>query len=236
MSDLKKAREVTREWSPSWLVGKVGYPISYVFGLLLDDATDAAWAALEHRFPNYRSNESLPLLGRDRGLDRGLFESDEQYAARLRDWHRTAKYRGSPRELVRQAYLFFQPADVVSVQLIARNGVRYTADSSGAVTRDMTTHHWSDSEPEKWCRQQLLIVAPVMSSIAEPLRTQAINHLLALCNAFRGAHMQSQLILTDSLHRVWGPIEAPSSQPTLNQAWTWGVDAWGNGEVVERSF
>jgi hypothetical protein len=97
-------RDYAKKLSPPWLSVGVAEKILYTYGLMFDMLGDAAVAAVQMRFPGAYSWTSLPLIGRDRQVPRGLAESNSDYANRLRGWWDTHRGAGNPYCLLKQIY------------------------------------------------------------------------------------------------------------------------------------
>jgi hypothetical protein len=145
--------------APPWLTRGLGGKLLYTIGLHLDGFTDAAVAGVKLRFPGLYSNESLPYLGRDRRIRRGVDEANENYAARLTRWLDDHRKRGGPYALLAQLFAYYAPNNV-AISVVYRSGRRYSMDVNGTITRDDVS--WDiDGEPEKWARWWLVFDAAV---------------------------------------------------------------------------
>src|SRR5690606_17408066 len=114
------------------------------------------------RFPGFAGYTSLPELGRDRRIRRGLIESDATYAARLLRWLDDHPNRGGPYAMLRQLHAFFAPNNF-RIELINTSGRRYTMAIDGTITRDDVT--WTPGPPcdlagGEWARWWLFFFVP----------------------------------------------------------------------------
>lgn len=167
-------RDYIRRISPPWL--RIGWAekLLYAYAIQLDVLGDALTAAIKLRFPNFYSNETLPLIGRERRITRGLDESDESYATRLRRWLDDHRHRGGPYAMLAQLYAFYAPNNFPIV-LLYRNGRRFTMAPDGTITTDVVTWH-PDANPAMWARWWLYFYTsryapPLSDADASSLRT-----------------------------------------------------------------
>lgn len=156
---LRTFRDAIREISPWWLRGPIGGSILFAIGAVTDALADALRGGVKTRFPGYYSNESLPLIGRERRIRRGRVETEETYATRLIPWLDHHRIRGGPYALLAQVHAFYAP-DNFPVSLIYDNGRAYVVDpADGTVLRT-----WVDlgaPEDPRWCRWTLYYSWPV---------------------------------------------------------------------------
>jgi len=199
---LRHMRDLIRDLSPEWLRGDVWYPVLYTVGLQLDTMLDAAAAAIEHRIPNLRSDESLPLLGRDRRMPRGLLESDATYGRRLRRYIDSNKRRGGPHELLVQLRAFHDPAPA-DIQVIYRSGRRFTIDGSGTITMDDVTGWGPDATPELWASYTVLLTTDLYHALSASERTKALNDLRSLVAAYNAAHCLVTVVVLATTSELW---------------------------------
>lgn len=222
-------RDLVRDIAVPWLQGKNAYRLQYALALMLDDALDMQYAAVEHKFPGYVSGESLPYIGRERGLIRGLFETDARYATRLLGWIESWKRRGSPQELMRQLRAYHAP-ELGEVQIVYRNGTRYVGAPSGTITRDMLADWQPDDRPDLWCRIQVFIRINVYHLETDLVRrARAVDDLTRLVGDFTPAHCGVEYTIIGDDAGTWS--EPPPLPGETADAWsspgTWS-DAGGD--------
>lgn len=123
--------------SPPWLGGDVGSRLMYAQGIQLDGLGEYLRMGILQRFPELCQPEMLGALGRDKGILRGLSESDENYARRLVQFKRTWKLAGNAPTLLRQLWEFQRP-DVVRIRYVV-NGYDSDVASSGSQFADWWT-------------------------------------------------------------------------------------------------
>lgn len=164
-------RDLIRRKSPTWLQRGLAERIMYACGVLVDLGADAVVASVKIRFPGLYSDESLPLIGRERRIRRGRHETNQTYAARLTRWFIDHRRRGGPYALLSQVFAHYAPNNF-SIELIYRTGRRYRMSATGEVVRDDTDFASSgataepDNEPLRWARWWLVFHWP--GAIADP--------------------------------------------------------------------
>jgi hypothetical protein len=143
-------RDTLRRICPPWLARGNAEKYVYTFGLHLDILGDAVVAAIKLRFPNAYSAESLPLLGRDRKIRRGIGETDATYATRMRRWLDDHARRGGPYAMLAQIFAHYATAPFL-VELVSRKGQRHAMAIDGSVTRSEISFE-PDDRPDLWSR------------------------------------------------------------------------------------
>lgn len=150
-------RDTIRKISPTWLQYGFAWRLLYVFGLHLDAIAEGANAAVLHRFPGSTLRfDSLPAVGADRKILRGRYESDSNYARRLRGWLDTHRIRGNMRGLLRQTWIYW--GGTVELVAIYLSG-RYQRLTTGGTLTDSTIPGW-DPTPHDWTVWDLLLTWP----------------------------------------------------------------------------
>jgi hypothetical protein len=159
--ELSKFRALALQAVPWWLRDGTAARVLHAAGLIADTFGDAMIAAVKSRFPNVYSGESLPLIGKDRKIIRGRFDSDESYAARLRRWLDDHRTRGNAYTLLTQLHAHFAPNNF-PIKIESYNGVRHTLDPvTGEITR-LVVPGWvpPDGNTAKWARWWLTYTWP----------------------------------------------------------------------------
>jgi hypothetical protein len=129
-------RDTLKAISPPWLQQGYAWRILYALAVPIDAAGDALNAGIKLRFPNLYSGESLPYIGRERRIRRGLVETDVNYAARLRRWFEDHRRRGGPYALLEQLYAHYAPNNF-RIDLWYASGRRFVMDPDGTITSDI---------------------------------------------------------------------------------------------------
>lgn len=133
---------------PPWLRRTVGARLMESLGEPLDDLVDRLVASIELRFPGVYSDESLPLIGRERRIRRGPGEPAETYARRLLPWWDDHRGRGGPYAMLRQLYAYFLDSLNVRMDIVYHSGTRRWIDEDGAITRDAI--EWNADGTDEW--------------------------------------------------------------------------------------
>jgi hypothetical protein len=97
---------------PAWMTGHWALRLAYASYVHIDAMLDAAVAAVNIRFPGVHSNESLPKIGRDRGIRQGYAEPPDNFVARVNKWRQDKRIQGNPYALMRQLRALFNPNNV----------------------------------------------------------------------------------------------------------------------------
>lgn len=147
MTELQTFREAIQDLAPAWLQRHWGSRLLYSIGVQLDCLTDAVAAAIRHRLPNVVDAESLPRLGRDRGMVRGVGETAPHFAERLATWLDEHRLKGSPWPLLRMIHGAIRDehpyADVDIIDQHSRY-YRITADGTESFG------DWAQPDPWDW--------------------------------------------------------------------------------------
>lgn len=137
MSVSHNLRHAIKSYVPNWLSNRVGFQsafkILYACALLCDSLIAFGLQGIDAAWPGRGTPTALALIGQGRGLIRGIGESDDSYAARLRAWLTTWRNSGSPEVLAQliQSYLGGMPV----VRVIDRAGNFVTANADGTTTK-----------------------------------------------------------------------------------------------------
>ena len=156
MSDFETYHKVGL---PSWLNTGEGDLVCKSLGKIEDAFVDRARLGRLAAFPEYAPDDALALLGRQRGIVRGIAEPAEAYAARLiryLDYHRV---QGNPYALHAQLRAYLQ-ADV-PIRTVDRAGNWFTTDYDGTKSALIAQANWSwDALPaSQWSRFWVVIYA-----------------------------------------------------------------------------
>jgi hypothetical protein len=128
-------RDAIRAAVPAWLREGLAEKIGYSIGVQLDALDDWTTFAVKSRFPLLYGNQSLPTLGRDRKLPRGVVEDDATYAARLREWLTTHSTRGNPYTFLEALRAYWGPGFTAELVYNTAPYRTYTMDLAGDITR-----------------------------------------------------------------------------------------------------
>lgn len=156
---MQTFRDAIRRASPSWLTGYWGYRLLYAMAIQLDALGDAVTFGVKLRFPGVYSGESLPLIGRERGIVRGFDETDAAYTARLLRWLDALRRKGSPYELLRQLRGYLTGHDV-RIRVVNNGGAWYTQNVDGS-TEYVLAANWNwDGSTAAWSRFWVILYPP----------------------------------------------------------------------------
>jgi hypothetical protein len=127
---------------PRWLKGKRsegsedensghwGTRLNYALGVVQDAMGDALNAGLVASYPGLGDAWALALQGQARGIIRGLGETDESYAVRLRFWRQARKRKGNAFALMEQIQAYLAPYRV-TLRVQYDDGTRYQLNPGG---------------------------------------------------------------------------------------------------------
>ena len=99
-------RDAVKQISPPWLATGAGEKFLYNFGLASDALLEKLNQAMRAHMPKYCLLDALPLLGADRVLAQGLFESTASFRVRLQTSFDAWQRAGSRRAVLQQALGF----------------------------------------------------------------------------------------------------------------------------------
>ncbi len=151
-------RDAIRKAVPVWLQKGNAEKILYALAIQFDGLTDAVTAGVKARFPGLYSPESLAVLGRDRRIRRGRYDTDQTYATRLLRWLDDHANRGGPYAMLQQIHAHFAPNNF-PIELVYASGARFALATDGTITRDYTFP--LDGDPAQWARWTLYYHWPV---------------------------------------------------------------------------
>lgn len=193
---LRTFRDDIRKISPPWLKNGLAEKILYAVGVHVDAFGDALTAGVKLRFPGYYSDESLPLLGRERRIRRGRVESAASYAMRLNRWWIDHQRRGGPYALLSQLHAYYAPNNF-PVDLVYYSGRRFRMDVDGNVERDDIV--WSpDADTTRWARWWLFYYTDDFSDFGDdpqPLTDDEIADLKLIPKEWNAAHCLGYIVI-----------------------------------------
>lgn len=231
-------RDTLRKICPPWLQHGFAERLLYPIGAHLDILGDALVAGIKLRFPNEYSAESLPWLGRERRIRRGINESDEIYGNRMRRWLDDHARRGGPYAMLAQLYAHYAAAPF-EIELVNFNGGRYTLATDGTITHDVIV--WApDTDADHWARWWLLYHWPTPvtddgvwedpgtwgdgGAWGTGLSLAEVEDLRTIPAEWNSAHTQGTIVLIGPGGELWG---SPG---------VWGdPGVWGGGETTQFS-
>lgn len=222
VEQLQRYRDDIRKFSPPWLQRGLAESILYSFGVHADALADALVAGVAQRFPGAYSFESLPLLGRERRIERGIYETDAAFAQRLTLWLLAHQKRGGPYALLGQLYYHYQP-EAFDIDLIYANGRMFRLNAGmpldQAVTRYNTSFRPEDGDTARWARWWLVYHTDRWAD-TPPTETE-IADLRLVPHAWNAAHAQGTIVIMSTGAEFWNSPEGS----TWNEPGTWNSNA-----------
>ena len=139
MSSITFRRMVANKL-PAWLRSGEGGLVAYTLAWMLDAFRDRARLAIFVRFPQWCPPDALAPHGRDRGIVRGIYDTDESYAARLIPWLDYHRRRGNPWAMLEQLQAYCGGSVVRTVD---RRGNWYSIAADGTQTYVAANGLWT---------------------------------------------------------------------------------------------
>lgn len=159
-------RDYIYEASPTWLKNYYGERLMYSAGIQIDAMQESLRQGVLARFPGYGSNEALPYIGRDRGIQRGPNEPLSRYVIRLQAAFDTWKVAGNAATLLRMLSVVASPTNqpttirTVSQEKNTGQSVWHKTTDGVNVTKYVTTPGWDwDGDTDRWARLWVIIDA-----------------------------------------------------------------------------
>ncbi len=159
---FKNFRGLWRRLVPSWLNSGEGELVGYTLMWLNDISLERIYLGHLARFPQNGPNgetaptDALAALGRDRGVIRGIDETDASYAYRLTQWLVDARTRGTAFTLMKQlaAYCDWDGSKGCSFRVVDSRGNWYSRSATGVETSSLDTGNWNwdGEEATRWAR------------------------------------------------------------------------------------
>lgn len=140
--------------APEWLQGTNGYRLLFAIGTQYDALVEAANHAVRCRYPGLVDPvNSLPRIGKDRKLRRGLFEGIDSYSLRLKNHLDVNRRRGLGLVMLEQLKLLTAPF-AFDAWIVHNRGTDSTPNevgiamkhsASGVYSNYETDWHWDDT-------------------------------------------------------------------------------------------
>lgn len=152
--------------APSWLTSGEGEAVGYTLDLLKDAQMERLYKGHLARFPQQGPDgtpgpaDALAALGRDRGVVRGIDETDTSYAYRLTQWLVDARTRGTAFTLMKQlaAYCDWDGSKGCSFRVVDNRGNWFSRSALGVETSSLNTGNWNwDGDTASWSRFWVVI-------------------------------------------------------------------------------
>ncbi len=201
-------RDTLRRVTPPWLQNGLAQKILYAVAVQLDAGGDAIVAGVKIRFPGLYSDDSLPLIGRERRIRRGLSEPSSNYATRLTRWWSDHKVRGGAYALLQQLWYHYQPNNF-EIVLWYPSGARYLLAVDGTITRSLPTTYLPVSQWAKW----------TLLYFSDEFTAEDEADLVLIPREWIAAHCFGEIIVMPTGAELW---DYPPSE-TWNGAGTWNT-------------
>ncbi len=164
---------------PRWLTdgegGLVGKALSRMRDALLQRVFLGLLARLPQNGPNGETAppDALVRQGRDRLIYRGIFETDAEYAVRLKAFRDEHATRGNPFTLMRQLHAYVGTTHGVSFRTVDVRGNFYSRSAAGVETSSLDTQLWdwdgdtsTTGDTTRWSRFWVIIYPGTLWTIA----------------------------------------------------------------------
>lgn len=159
-------RKLWAKLVPRWLSDGDGGLIGYTLALLHDASAERLRLGHLARFPQQGPDgtpgppDALAALGRDRGVVRGIDETDRSYAYRLTQWLVDARTRGTAFTLMKTlaAYVDWDGSKGASFRVVDNRGNWFSRAADGTQTSSLNTGNWDwDGDTSKWGRFWVIV-------------------------------------------------------------------------------
>jgi hypothetical protein len=165
MAAPMRLRDAMRLALPWWLSERrqqnktVGYRFLWALVAVLDVLLEGVLQGLYAAWPGAGTPTALPYIGRSRGVLRGMDDTNDDYAAKLRGWLERAEQLGTMFAIARELheYLPGRPR----VRVINRHQHWLTINTDGTLEKFVATWDWdSVSNPERvnWWSELWVII------------------------------------------------------------------------------
>jgi hypothetical protein len=231
-------RSMIRLISPPWLRRRYAYRFLYALGLVFDGLIDGAYAGLRARFPGLSLRDggppdyqSLPRIGAEWGMTRGLIESNASYALRLRKRWDYVRGAGGPYTMITQLGAFH--ANIAAgIQILYRSGRRYSLVNGQVIREDLPGYAASaDRAPGSWARYSIIITSDWYYSQSAAVLERALNDLRSVIGSLNAAHTTGNTTViiqrSTGTSDLWGALPLPYGSPPDTRKWSDGT-AWGS--------
>ena len=162
MTTVATFRTTRRFVAPRWLTEGDGGLVGYALDLIKDAFVERVRLGLHARLPGgtvlgrtapTAPADALIAMGRDRRVVRGIFETSEEYAVRLRAWLDDQPQRGNPYALMRKLAEYTGPGP--AFRTVDVRGNWYSRAADGTETALLAQGNWDwdgDVSGTRWSR------------------------------------------------------------------------------------
>ncbi len=234
----RNLRHALKSFVPNWmadnLASRVLFTFLFIICLFGDLIVEAMLQGLFAAWPGKGTNTALPYIGASRGFIKGVSETDDEYAARLRGWLDIWPEAGSDATLgsLIQGYL----GGGLVVRVVDRRGRFTTINANGtiSVVTDVLWNFDATELPERtaWWSDLWIIVYldsrwPIYVTLSDPAWLAAwgtttnggvghqvprgiVRDIAVLMSVFKGAHswIETLVFTTDSAIFIPGALGA----------------------------
>jgi hypothetical protein len=164
MTAPARFRLARKKLGPPWITEGDGELLGYSLDLMKETLVERVRQGLLVRFPqNGPNGETAPLdalvtMGRDRRVVRGLFDTDAEYAARLKLWLDDRRRCGNPYMLLQKLSEYLGP--LPSFRTVDARGNWFSRAADGTETALLQQENWDwsgDAIGERWSRFWVII-------------------------------------------------------------------------------
>jgi hypothetical protein len=159
-------RTIRARLAPRWLTDGQGGLVGYALDLVKDAFVERARLGHLARFPQQDAlgtpgpSDALAALGRDRRVVRGIYETDAEYAVRLKAWLIERRTAGNPYTLMRQLAAYVGTTGGISFRTVDVSGNWYSRDAAGVETASLAAGNWNwDGNAAAWSRFWVVVYA-----------------------------------------------------------------------------
>lgn len=149
MSQGRGVRDALKSIVPAWLADRAaglnkGFKVLWTIALMADGIVETSLEGVRAALPGVGTATALSLIGASRRIIRGLGESDDAYAARLRGWLDLWTQAASDETTIQLIQTFLGPEPSVgqqlaTVQIMNRAGLFTRVDENGVITQTIDT-------------------------------------------------------------------------------------------------
>lgn len=134
-------RTLGKKVLPGWLSEGEGELVDYSLGAVKDAFAARMYEGVRVRFPQHAPSDALAYIERDRGIVRGIDESESAFAARLIEWRTKRSVQGNPFALLEQIQKYINAP--VRVRTVDQRSNWYTREFDGTESALVAQSNWN---------------------------------------------------------------------------------------------
>lgn len=245
MAADRRFRDVLRDVVPWWLSDRhfssgktVGFRFLWTMVMVLDVFMQLLFDGLKASWPDFCPPDALEQIGRSRGIARGLSDTDDDYAARLRVWLDKWRHAGSQKQLAIELHEVITGRPKVAVVNRAQHWVIVNTDGS-IQTHDGNWDWDSVSDPGRssfWSEEWVIVYADPWadtglwgdprtwggrdSGLGHQVTRNEVAVIKSILNGWKAAHSGIRAVIWTRNPALFDPFT-----PTGLPDGTWGE--WG---------